>query len=489
MSIVHTEPRTLLRQTLRFAAIAAVTGALFGLAPLGFTSAQAGEANRLRVGANAYGSTQHVEVGLNKSLIIDLPAAVNEVIVSQPSVAGAIMRNKQRAIIQGIASGDTNIFFLDRAGEAIAILDLTVSPGRSDVASTLSSTLARVLPGSQIRVEAVETSDGSGTTRVVLSGSAQSGDDVAKAVAIAGQFAGGPGNVTSILTTSAPQQVMLKVTVAEVNREIVKQLGINLSANITIGAVGGSMSTQNPLAGASQVLASSTMGGSISVPGFDLEASLRALERRGAVRTLAEPVLTAISGEEAEFLAGGQFPVPSGVDDNGRVTFTYKEFGARLKFSPTVKSDGVIGLQVYTSVTEPTPEGSLSAGGVTIPGIKQREASTSVELGAGQTLAIGGLFQENVRQQINKMPGLGDIPILGTLFRSRDFIRSRTELVILVTPVLAFPQNQAPALPTDGMVIAGDAEAIFLGHLEAVYGVGPGGMRGGYKGSVGFVLD
>ena len=215
---------------------------------------------------------------------------------------------------------------------------------------------------------------------------------------------------------------------------------------------------------------------------------MRALERRSALRTLAEPTLTAISGQEAEFLAGGEFPVPTGVDDNGRITFEFKEFGAKLKFTPTVKSNGIIALVVDTSVSEPTTEGGFNAGGITIPATKERQAKTSVELGAGQTLAIAGLIQDTVRQQINKLPGFGDIPILGALFRSRDFIHSETELVILVTPYLAFPDD-SPLLPTDEFVVAGDAEAIFLGHMEKMYGVGPDGMRGGYDGSVGFVLD
>ena len=144
---------------------------------------------------------------------------------------------------------------------------------------------------------------------------------------------------------------------------------------------------------------------------------------------------------------------------------------------------------VDTEVSEPTTEGGFSVGGVTIPATKRRQAKTSVELGAGETLAIAGLMQDSVRQQINKLPGLGDIPILGALFRSRDFIHSQTELVILVTPYLAQPNHGQPALPTDDMVIASDAEAIFLGRMETMYGVGPGGMRGSYNGSVGFVLD
>jgi pilus assembly protein CpaC len=480
-------PRPLLRDTLRLAALAAVLGGLFGLAPLGLPSAQGAEPNHLRIGNGAYGITHHLQLGLDKSVLVDLPGEVQEVIVSQPSVAGAIMRSKRRAIIQGVGSGGTNIFFLDGAGETIAVLDVAVKPQRSDVATVLEATLARVLPGSAIDVEAVEGAE-AGTNRVVLSGTAESGDDITKAIAIATQFAGSAENVASILTTSSPQQVMLRVTVAEVNREIVKQLGINMNASYSAGGVVTSLLSTQPLGGASQVVTNNGLGFKVGAGGFNLEATLRALERRGAVRTLAEPTLTAMSGQEAEFNAGGEFPVPTGVEDN-RLTFEFKEFGAKLKFTPSVKSSGTIGLVVDTSVTEPTPEGSLSVEGVTIPGVKERQAKTSVELQAGQTLVIGGLLQDNVRQQITRMPGLGDIPILGTLFRSRDFIHSQTELIVLVTPALAFPEDSRPVLPPDRMIPASNAEQIFLGKMEENYGVGPDGMRGGYSGAVGFVLD
>jgi pilus assembly protein CpaC len=217
---------------------------------------------------------------------------------------------------------------------------------------------------------------------------------------------------------------------------------------------------------------------------------LKALERRGAVHTLAEPTLTAMSGQEAEFLAGGQFPVPSGLD-NGVISFDFKQFGVGLKFTPTVRSNGVIGLVVDTSVSEPTTQGGMNVGGLTIPATRDRKAKTSVELQSGSTLSIAGIFQDEVRQQINQMPGLGDIPILGALFRSRDFIHSQTELVILVTPYIA-DAGPRPALPTDTTSFASDAEAIFLGRLENMYGVGhktKGNLGSGYNGSVGFILD
>ena len=185
-------------------------------------------------------------------------------------------------------------------------------------------------------------------------------------------------------------------------------------------------------------------------------------------------------------MAGGEYPVPVGVD-NGQILFEFKEFGVKLNFSPVVRSNGVISLDVETSVSEPTTEGGFNAGGITIPATRDREAKTSVQMRSGETLAIAGLIEDKVRQQFNSLPGIGDIPILGALFRSRDFVRSQTELLILVTPVMAQPGGQV-RLPTDNMNFSGDAEAIFLGHMQRLYGVGEGD-GGQLNGSVGFVLD
>jgi pilus assembly protein CpaC len=332
----------------------------------------------------------------------------------------------------------------------------------------------------------VQTFDGGG---IVLSGTVQSGDDRDKALAIAAQFAGDAAKIANALTVAGSQQVMLKVVVAEVNREAVRQLGINLSATASFG--NGALTTgfvSNPTGagspttawtgGVSQVANQNAASVGIDVGNVSIDAVLRALDRRRALRTLAEPNLTAISGQPAEFLVGGQLPIPV-VDENGRTTFDFKDFGVKLNFIPVVKSNGIIALTLETSVSEPVESGA----------IQERRAKTSVELGAGQTLSIAGLIQETSKQQISRLPGLGDIPVLGALFRSRDFIRNRTELVILVTPYLVEPRDRAPRLPTDDMVMSNDAEAIFLGRMEALYGVGEDGMRGSYDGSIGFALD
>ncbi len=445
--------------------------------------------SHLRLTERDVGGTQRLDLELNKSLIVDLPYDAAEVIVSQPAVAGAIMRTKSRAIVQGVGAGDTNIFFLDEEGRTITVLDIRVGQARSDIGASLERALAEVIPNSSIRVASVEL-DGA-TQRVVLSGTAQSSEDVDRAVAIASQFAGDPTNVANLIDVAGSQQVMLKVTVAEVSREALEQFGINLGVALNVGSLNTGIISTQPLGGASNVVTDSYAAVNFNAGPVTLAAELRALERRGAVRTLAEPVLTALSGQEAEFLAGGEYPVPTGFDDD-KIIFTFKEFGVKLKFTPVIRSTGEISLTVDTSVSEPTTEGGFSVGGLTIPATKEREARTSVEMRPGQTLAIAGLIQEQVRQQFNSFPGLGNIPILGALFRSRDFVHSQTELVILVTPMLAAPTYDPPPLPTDDFDLPSTAEAIFLGHLERSYGVGDHPdtqLRSGFDGSIGFVLD
>lgn len=415
----------------------------------------------LRISEAAFGANQNVSLGVNKSMIIDLPADASEVIVSQPGVANAIMRSKRRAIVQGASAGGTNIFFLDAHGQAISVVDVTVGEG----AGSLIAALRSILPGSNIQIASF------GENGVVLSGSVESGDDMQKALAIAARFAGSPELVANALSVSGNQQVMLKVMIAEVRRDTLKELGINLSGSLSVG---------NVTLGFNSAQTTNTNGTSLGISngnGFTLNAAIRALTDRNALRLLAEPTLTAISGSPAEFLVGGELPVEV-TDQSGVATTEWKPFGVELEFTPTVKSNGIVALQINTSVSELRTDGALN----------KRSVNTSVELGFGDTLSIGGIIQDSVRQNMAGLPGLSRIPILGALFRSREFQRSQTELVVLVTPYQA-EVNAPVALPTDSYQLSTDAEAIFLGQMEKNYGVGSQTFRGGYDGSVGFVLD
>ncbi|WIY53323.1 type II and III secretion system protein family protein [Devosia sp. YIM 151766] len=446
--------------------------ALLAPAAPAFAQAQA----QVTISASAYGAVRKMDVELNKSMIIDLPAGVAEVIVSQPQVAAAIMRTRTRAIVQGVTGGDTNIFFLDDNGRTIQVLDLRVIEQPSMVGNALESALARVIPGSRIRVESVTL--GGDTNRVVLTGSVPTAEDKERAQAIAVQFAGDPLNVANVIDVSGAQQVMLQVTVSEIRRDVAKQLGINLSGSATIGNVGLGFNSTTTIGDQW-----GPHGANASFPIGDVQfnAELKALENRNALRLLAQPVLTAMSGQSAEFLVGGEFPISSR-DSNGATSTIFKEYGVKLNFTPTVKSNGAIGLAVDTGVSE------LLAGSASL---SRRDVKTTVELSPGMTLAIGGLLSEASSRDMNQIPGLGNIPILGALFRSNEYRSQQTELVILVTPYLVNPSPaNSVAVPTDYSTIGGDAEAVFLGRLEHIYGVGATGeFRSGYSGSVGFVLD
>ena len=454
--------------------LAMFVGVALAAASLGASTAYGQQQAQMTI--TDFGRTRSIALETNKSMVLDLPTDVAEVVVSQPSVAGAIMRTTRRAIIQGVTGGNTNILFLDANGQAIAVLDLKVAKEPSQVGEALEAALARILPASHIQVDSVNLGDE--TNRVVLSGTVASSQDAERALAIAIQFAGSPENATSVIDVAGGQQVLLQVTIAEVSRDAVKQLGINLTGALSVGSVQMGLNSL-------QTTLSNGVNGAFNMPGISISAELRALEQRGAVRTLAEPALTAISGQTAEFFAGGQVPMLVAIKD-GEKTYALKDYGVKLKFTPTIKSSGLIGLSVATEVSE-LSEQKVDG----LPAFNSRNATTSVELRDGETLAIAGIIQDRVRQQISGLPGLGNIPILGALFRSREFQHSQTELVILVTPYIAQPTTQALPLPTDAYIPASDAEAIFLGHMQTQYGVsnGANGMRGSFNGSVGFVLD
>ncbi|WP_404400040.1 type II and III secretion system protein family protein [Pelagibacterium halotolerans] len=460
LSLPSAKPRTIPRALAALAVFCAVLVSVPAMAT----------SPHLRIASNEIGRTQYIEVGVNKSIIVDLPVEAGEVIVSQPGVANAIMRTRSRAIIQGMAPGETNIFFLDPAGAGIAVIEISVGEDPAGLAATIN----RLIPGARVSVESVANS-GAGTNSVVLSGNVNSGADLEKAIEIAAQYAGGEGNVTSVIDVAGGQQVALKVTVAEIKRDVAKQFGINLAATLTANA--NSLGTTGLPVGGTET-GDYTLG--LSLPNLDIDVTMEALEAQNAVRLLAEPVLTAMSGQEASFHVGGELPVERLTADGEWEVF-FRPYGITLDFTPTVKSGGAIGLVINTEVSEPQLDNTLNS----------RSASTSVELHTNQTLAIAGLIDERMRRQLSTVPGLGNIPILGALFRSYEYNTEQTELVILVTPTIAQPTSAyAPQpLPTDDYPSSSDAEAMFLGRMESLYGVSGGQGGGEFRGSVGFVLD
>ena len=554
--------------------IAALTMALIALAPV---QASAGERAKpastreaqehgsvLTIPANArFPMTKQVSVGAGKSLMVQFPTALKDVLVSDPNRMDAIVQSSSQVFLIAKQPGATNAFFFDQNGQQVLTLEVTIG---ADLGG-LESLLRRLLPGSNITLETAGKS-------IVLMGSVRNPVDSKRASDIAREFfraskgavAGGstsqvsatPANgtgqgtgttinlsgtaanggsdgefvtdhaVINMLSVDGEEQVQLRVHVAEVSRSLMKQFGINLGAQINAGSFTTSILTQNalPLTAAaglgklaipglgtnggtdatgcavSGVLCNyntgptaNTFGGSGTSGGINLgggnriSQAMQALERDGLIRTLAEPNLTAVSGEAAKFLAGGEYPIPT-VDSTGSVTVTFKEFGIGVAFTPIVLSEGRISLKIETEVSELSTDGAVTLNNLVIPALKKRQARSTVELPSGGSLALAGLISDNVKQNIDGFPGLKDLPILGTLFRSKDFIKQETELVIIVTPYLVRPTSrQNLSLPSDGLAEASDLRGNLLGHLNRVYGKSTAQPVGDLKGDYGFIVD
>jgi pilus assembly protein CpaC len=480
--------RAFIVRTLSFSAVAALT-----LNPA-LTPVIAGDYRPpAPAAADGQMNARFVSLGVGKSLVIDLPRDIKDVLVADPKIANAVVRSAQRAYIIGAAVGQTNIIFFDSAGQQIAAYDIAVKRDLNGVRAILKTTL----PNSDIQIDGVGDS-------VVLSGTAATPIEAQQAGDLAGRLAGGPDKVVNSITVRGRDQVMLKVTVAEVARNIIKQLGIDLTASMAYGTAVVNFSNANPFTAYGRALTPNTVTSSFGATP-SVTATLRAMESAGVVRTLAEPNLTAISGESATFIAGGEFPVPAGYscDPTTHVCTTqisFKKFGISLNFTPVVLTEGRISLRVMTEVSELSNDNSITlsqavtnstVNSVTIPSIKTRRAETTLEIPSGGSMAMAGLIQEQTKQAINGFPGLAQLPVLGTLFRSRDFVNSQTELMVLVTPyvVRAVAQKDL-SRPDDGFANASDPQADLLGSINRIYGV-PGRVEPArnYRGTYGFITD
>jgi pilus assembly protein CpaC len=449
------------------------------------------------VAADGQLNARFLALGIGKSIVIDLPRDIKDVLVADPKIATAVVRSAQRAYIIGAAVGQTNIVFFDATGQQIAAYDIAVKRDLNGVRAALKQTL----PNADIQIEGV----GEG---VLLSGSASSPIEAQQAGDLAARLVGGADKVVNSIVVRSRDQVMLKVTVAEVARSIIKQMGIDLSASMNYGTSVVNFNNTNPFSAYGRALVANnttttSFGGTSSVP--SVQATLRAMESAGVVRTLAEPTLTAISGESATFIAGGEFPVPAGYscDPTTHVCTTqisFKKFGISLNFTPVVLTEGRISLRVMTEVSELSNDNSITlsqavtantVNSVTIPSIKTRRAETTLEIPSGGAMAMAGLIQEQTKQAINGLPGLSQLPVLGSLFRSRDYVNSQTELMVLVTPYIVRAVAQKDlSRPDDGFANASDPQADLLGSINRIYGV-PGRVEPtqNYRGTYGFITD
>jgi pilus assembly protein CpaC len=457
----------------------------FGLVATGPAGAADQSSQVIQVAASDAGS-RFVPLGIGKSVVIDLPRDVKDVLVADPKVANAVIRSARRAYIIGGTVGQTNVFFFDHSGQQIVGLDIAVTRDLNG----LRAAIQQALPNADIRVEGL----GGG---VVLTGNAQSPIDAQTAFDIATRLVEDGRKVVNAITVHGRDQVMLKVTVAEIQRDILKQLGINLAGQFGSGGSMVTFNTDNPFPVQGAPLSGTRIDPTLGNPGNRVTATIRAMERAGIVRTLAEPNLTAISGESASFLAGGEFPVVSSVTCTGNIcnpTVDFKKFGVSLNFTPIVLTEGRISLKLITEVSELSTEGALVQQGFTIPSLRTRRADTTVEIPSGGSLAMAGMIQEQTKQQINGLPGLMQVPVLGTLFKSRDFINRQTELVVIVTPyIVRAVARRNLSRPDDGFVDASDPATILLGRLNRIYGVPKPKdqpvQQSNYRGNYGFILD
>ncbi|WP_424631510.1 type II and III secretion system protein family protein [Bradyrhizobium sp. SYSU BS000235] len=437
-------------------------------------------------------NAKFLPLGIGKSVVVDLPRDVKDVLVADPKIANAVVRSAQRAYIIGAAVGQTNIIFFDSAGQQIAAYDIAVTRDLNGVRAALK----QALPYADIKIEGV--GDG-----VILTGSASNPAEAQQAQELAVRLVGGADKVFNSIAVRGRDQVMLKVTVAEMQRNIIKQLGIDLSGQLNYGTAVVNFNNVAPFTQLGRPLTNSSIAGNFGqtiTPGGpvpSVTATLRAMESAGVTKTLAEPNLTAISGESATFIAGGEFPIPTGVTcQNGgsgpcQPSVSFKKFGVSLNFTPVVLTEGRISLRVMTEVSEISNDNSITINTLTIPSIKTRRTETTLEIPSGGSMAIAGLIQDQTKQAINGLPGLSQVPVLGTLFRSRDFINNQTELMVIVTPYIVRAVAQKDlSRPDDGFAESSDPQADFLGSVSRIYGVPNRSPQGRtYRGTYGFITD
>ena len=451
-----------------------------------------GPAPVLNVGSSENAISRKLDLSIGRSLIVELPRDAKEVFVANPKVANAVVRTARKLFVIGIADGSTSMFVMDGDGQQITALDINV--GRD--LNVLRQTLRTALPNSSIEIKPAGDS-------ILLVGTVPNASEATQAVDIAKAFVGGAsswrsGAVINSLTIRDRDQVMVKVTVSEVSRKAIKQLGINSSGEWKLGKFSLTPTIDNPFSLSPQALSASAVGAGI---GNSQNFTLRALERAGMARVLAEPTVTAISGESAKFTAGGEIPVPSGYTCDPTkgictVGVQYKPIGVALNFTPIVLSANKISMRIATEVTELDFENQIVLQGgrdqpiVAVPAFRVRKSDTTVELPSGGTLATAGLIQRVSKTSINGLPGLMNLPIIGVLFRSRDYQREETELMITATPYIAKPMQPTEVQrPDDGFVETHDSQAILLGRLNKIYGSGGGPAPQAYKGRVGFIAD
>ncbi|WP_459788037.1 type II and III secretion system protein family protein [Alteriqipengyuania sp. 357] len=405
--------------------------------------------------------TQDIVLSIGKGELINVPGSMSDVFIANDSIADIQVKSQRQLYLFGKSGGETTVYASNSAGDVIWAANVRVG---SNIGS-LDQMLAMAMPDAKISVATM------GSNTVLLTGTIASPEDAAEAERLVEAFLGDEANVIARLNTATPLQVNLQVRFAEVSRSLVRSLGANLATfdgtggfqfGVTRGrsafpeyAPGGTgtfTGFESSSEGTSRVTGGdgTTLAGLGNLFGLDIGAALDLAETNGLVTTLSQFNLSALSGNTADFLAGGEFPIPIS-QGLGATSVEYRNYGVKLTYTPTVLSDGRISIQVAPEVSELSSQGAVQLEGVQIPALITRRASTTAELGSGQSMMIAGLMSNNAQNTIDKAPGLGDVPILGNLFRSTSFRKGETELVIVITPYLVKPVDASEIrLPTDG---------------------------------------
>lgn len=453
--------------------------ALIGAAMVAVMSAPAGH-------AQAYASSDaglhggQLDVPLNKSQVLTVDRAFTKAVVGNPEIADILPVTNRSVYVLGKKMGTTSLTIYDANNRVISVVDIAVGP---DVVS-LRRQLSELMPGEQIGARI-------SNDAVVLTGILSSGPAVDQAMQLAQTYAA--DKVVNMMSVGASQQVMLEVRFSEVNRQAAKQIGVSAflgSDNGSFGSVlgSGAQLVPDPDTGAGVLKLDAILNSfgifrkAFDVGSLNINAVLDALERKGLVKTLAEPTLVALSGETASFLAGGEFPIPvvqgggsGGNGGGGNITVEFKPFGISLAFTPTILADGVINLAVEPEVSSIDPTASITINGLNIPGLQTRRANTVLELRDGESFAIAGLIRKDFTTTVRQVPLLGSIPIIGSLFRSTGFQRGETELVMVVTPRIVRPIKAGVpvALPTDRVGNPNELDLFLNGRTDKAVGINP----------------
>lgn len=486
-SLVRAAARTGLVLTLTLAGLPGDPASLWSNG----SKAHAEQQALIRITQAGPGAHRVLKLGLNKAIVVDLPADAHDILVADPAMADAVTRTSRRIYLFGKTVGQTNIFIFGADGREIVSLDVQIE---RDI-NGLEANLKRFIADSNIKVEII-------SDNVVLTGTVRTPQDSARAVALAQAFIKGgeattrsqtatsessgdgavaiynesrqTSQIVNMLTIEGEDQVTLKITVAEVRREILKQLGFNTTLQNSISG--------NTVVSASNPADSTAISAAISTAlgKYSLSSVINAMEEAKVIKTLAEPTLTATSGQSATFSSGGEL-IRNINQANGSTTTQTYDYGIKLNFTPVVLSAGRISLKIDTEVSEPATSGSTSD-------FRKRQATTSVELPSGGSIALAGLISDNIDQQSNGVPGARSVPLLGALFRNKQYDRKETELVIIATPYLTRPvARNALQRPDDNFNPAGDGAMYFLNRVNKVYGRKDADTTGAYHGTVGFI--